>query len=199
MFWLLETAKAAGHAEKAETVHHTPVIVELVNHYLGPAAHRFQMNYTYPRWKWLLGKFDTTPEAAFGPYSPETAIPWYTVMFVIACILSVVIIWILKGKLSEEEPGHGQQTLELGVLAIRGMIEDIIGPQGLKYFPVVATPRAEILSGCGYICSAYSGRKPHGFVPAVYVANRSHQRNLCAGDQLISLLQLCRHQGKWRI
>jgi F-type H+-transporting ATPase subunit a len=60
-------------------------------------------------------------------------------MFVIACILSVTIIWILKGKLSEEEPGHGQQTLELGVLAIRGMIEDIIGPQGLKYFPVVAT------------------------------------------------------------
>ena len=60
-------------------------------------------------------------------------------MFVIACILSVTIIWILKGKLSEEEPGHGQQTLELGVLAVRGMLEDIIGPQGLKYFPVVMT------------------------------------------------------------
>jgi len=61
------------------------------------------------------------------------------VMFVIACILSVTVIWILKGKLSEEEPGHGQQTLELGVLAVRSMIEDIIGPQGLKYFPVVMT------------------------------------------------------------
>jgi F-type H+-transporting ATPase subunit a len=60
-------------------------------------------------------------------------------MFVIACILSVVIIWILKGQLSEEEPGYGQQTLEVGVLAVRGMIEDIIGPQGLKYFPVVMT------------------------------------------------------------
>jgi F-type H+-transporting ATPase subunit a len=60
-------------------------------------------------------------------------------MFVIACILSVIIIWILKGKLSEKEPGGGQQTLELSVLAVRNMIEDIIGPHGLKYFPVVMT------------------------------------------------------------
>jgi F-type H+-transporting ATPase subunit a len=60
-------------------------------------------------------------------------------MFVIACILSVIIIWILKGKLSESKPGHGQQTLEVSVLAVRNMIEDIIGPHGLKYFPVVMT------------------------------------------------------------
>jgi F-type H+-transporting ATPase subunit a len=51
----------------------------------------------------------------------------------------VVIIWILKGQLSEEEPGYGQQTLEVSVLAVRGMLEDIIGPQGLQYFPVVMT------------------------------------------------------------
>jgi F-type H+-transporting ATPase subunit a len=60
-------------------------------------------------------------------------------MFFIACILSVVIIWIFKGKLSESEPGGGQQTLEVSVLAIRNMIQDIIGPHGLKYFPVVMT------------------------------------------------------------
>src|SRR5437016_4015080 len=139
MFWLLETAKAAEHAEKAESAHHTPVIVELVNHYFGPTAYDFEMKYTYPFWKSFFARFGTTPETVFGPYTPENAIPWYTVMFVIACILSITIIWILKGKLSEEDPGHGQQTLELGVLAVRGMIEDIIGPQGLKYFPVVMT------------------------------------------------------------
>src|ERR1041384_2908210 len=61
------------------------------------------------------------------------------VMFFIACILSVVIIWIMKGKLSESEPGHGQQTLEVSVLAVRNMIQDIIGPHGLQYFPVVMT------------------------------------------------------------
>ncbi len=140
MFWL-ETAKAGEHAEQAHetAAHHTPIIVELVNHYFGQNAHAFQMKHTYPKWQWLLAKFNTTPEAVFGPYTPETAIPWYTIMFVIACILSVVIIWILKGRLSAEEPGHGQQTLELAVLAVRSQIADIIGPHGLKYFPVVMT------------------------------------------------------------
>jgi F-type H+-transporting ATPase subunit a len=131
MFWLQE---AGAHAEEVEQA---PIIVQLVNHYFGEWAYRFEMNYTHPLWTKFFARFGTTPEAVFGPYSPETAIPWYTVMFVIACILSVVIIWILKGKLSEEEPGYGQQTLEVSVLAVRSMIEDIIGPQGLKYFPVV--------------------------------------------------------------
>ncbi len=139
MFWLLETAKAAEHGEKAQAAHHTPIIVEMVNHYLGPTVHNLQMKYTYPFWHSFLAKFGTTPEAVFGPYSPETAIPWYTVMFFIACFLSVTIIWILKGKLSVEEPGSGQQTLELGVLAVRDMLADIVGPHGLKYFPVVMT------------------------------------------------------------
>ena len=127
----------AGQAEEA--AHHAPIIVRLVNQYFGEYAYNFEMKYTYPRWKWFLGKFGTTPEAAFGAYTPENAIPWYTIMFVIACILSVLIIWILKGKLSEDEPSGGQQTLEASVLAVRGMLEDIVGPHGLQYFPVVMT------------------------------------------------------------
>jgi len=113
--------------------------VRLINQYFGEYAYNFEMKYTYPNWKWLLAKFGSTPEAAFGPYTPENAIPWYTVMFVFACIISVALIWMMKGKLSEDEPGRGQQTLELGVLTIRSMIEDIIGPHGLQYFPVVMT------------------------------------------------------------
>jgi F-type H+-transporting ATPase subunit a len=125
--------------EAHEEVEQAPIIVQAVNHYFGEWAYRFEMTYTHPLWTKFFARFGTTPDAVFGPYTPETAIPWYTVMFVIACILSVVIIWILKGQLSEEEPGYGQQTLEVGVLAVRGMIEDIIGPQGLQYFPVVIT------------------------------------------------------------
>jgi len=138
MFWLLENVEQA--AEQAEaTAEEMPIIVKFVNHYLGPTAYDFEMKYTYPFWKSFLANFGTTPEAAFGPYTPENAIPWYTVMFVVACILSVIIIWILKGQLSEEEPGHGQQTLELGVLAVRDLLADIVGPHGLKYFPIVMT------------------------------------------------------------
>jgi F-type H+-transporting ATPase subunit a len=139
MFWLQEAAhKTAEHAEQAEE-HTPPIIVQLVNHYLGPWAYDFEMKYTYPVWEKVFAKFHTTPEAVFGQYTPENAIPWYTVMFFIACLLSIAIIWILKGQLSAEEPGEGQQTLELGVLAVRSMLEDIIGPHGLQYFPVVLT------------------------------------------------------------
>ncbi len=138
MFWLSEAAqKTAEHSQEAE--HHAPIIVQLVNHWFGEWALQFELKYTKPIWDKVLGQFGTTPEAAFGPYTAENAIPWYTVMFFIACILSVVIIWVLKGKLSEDEPGGGQQTLEVGVLAVRNMLEDIVGPHGLKYFPVVMT------------------------------------------------------------
>ncbi|HEX7723149.1 MAG TPA: F0F1 ATP synthase subunit A, partial [Pyrinomonadaceae bacterium] len=67
------------------------------------------------------------------------AIPWYTIMFVMACILTLALIWIFKGKMSEDEPSQGQQTLEVGVLAVRSMLEDIVGPHGLQFFPVVMT------------------------------------------------------------
>jgi F-type H+-transporting ATPase subunit a len=136
MFWL-EAAESAEHA--AEAQEHSPIVVQLVNYWFGQWAYDFEMKYTYPLWSKFFAYFKTTPEAVFGPYTPENAIPWYTVMFFIACILSVIIIWILKGKISEEEPGHGQQTLEVGVLAVRSMLEDIVGPHGLKYFPVVMT------------------------------------------------------------
>jgi F-type H+-transporting ATPase subunit a len=136
MFLLLSSEPAGKAAEQAE---HVPIIVRLVNEYFGQAAYNFEMKYTYPFWQKFLAKLGSTPEAAFGAYTPENAIPWYTVMFVVACILSLVLIWIFKGKLSEDEPGHGQQTLEVGVLAVRSMLEDIVGPHGLQYFPVVMT------------------------------------------------------------
>jgi F-type H+-transporting ATPase subunit a len=137
MFLLQSTEAGERAAEHAPE--HVPILVRLVNQYFGEWADNFEMHYTYPKWKWFLAKFGSTPEAAFGPYTPENAIPWYTVMFIVACILSLTLIWIFKGQLSEDKPGHGQQTLEVGVLAVRDMLEDIVGPHGLKYFPVVMT------------------------------------------------------------
>src|SRR5215468_1288137 len=147
MFWLQEAAQHAAEAtEKAEEhAEEFPIIVKWVNHYLGPWFYHFEMKYTHPLWTKFLGFFGTTPEAAFGPYTPETAIPWYTVMFVIACILSVIIILLFKRKLSVEDPSNPQQALELGVLAIRDMLQDIVGAHGLKYFPVVMTFAVVIL------------------------------------------------------
>ncbi|MBK8466248.1 MAG: F0F1 ATP synthase subunit A [Chloracidobacterium sp.] len=120
--------------------HHMPLIVEFVNHYLGEPVHRFQVAYTKPLWTKFFANFGTTPEKVFGAeYTVENAIPWYTIMFVIACIITVIVVKLLKGKLSEDDPKPGQLTLEAGYLAIKDMIGSIIGHHGARHFPVVAT------------------------------------------------------------
>ena len=123
----------------AEGGHHTPLIVEFINTYLGEPIHHFQITYTKPIWDKLFAKFGTNAETVFGPYTVENAVPWYTIMFVIACILTVILISIFKGKLSEDDPRPGQLTLEAGFLAIKDMVVSVIGEHGFKYFPVVAT------------------------------------------------------------
>src|SRR5918911_923187 len=152
MFWLLQAEGATGEPAQggaqraAESAgEHVPWLVTKVNELVGEPLYQLQLKTTKPMWDKLFGYFGTNAEAVFGSkYSPETAVPWYTVMFVVACLLTVLVVWLLKGKLfgkrlSGEEPHAGQQTLEVAVLAVRGLIEDIIGPHGLKYFPVVAT------------------------------------------------------------
>lgn len=120
--------------------HHQPLIVEFINHYLGEPVHHFQVTYTEPLWnKYVFSKFGTTAAKAFGPYTVENAIPWQTIMFVIACIITVILVSLLKGKLSEEDPKPGQLTLEAGYLAVKDMISSIIGENGSRHFPVVAT------------------------------------------------------------
>ncbi|MEO6589984.1 MAG: hypothetical protein ABIP06_11845, partial [Pyrinomonadaceae bacterium] len=123
----------------AEGGHHEPLIVEFINHYLGEPAHRFELAVTKPIWDSFLGYFGSNAEAVFGKYSPENAIPWYLVMFVIACVLTMIVIWIFKGKLSEDDPTHGQLTLEAGFIALKDLVVSVVGEHGFRYFPVVAT------------------------------------------------------------
>src|SRR5438067_7367267 len=131
---LLFAEKAAAVKEQA------PVVVQLVNHYIGEPLHSLQMQYTYPFWTKFFGYFGTTPERVFGKYTVENAVPWYTVMFVIAVALTFIVVWVLKPRrLSVEEPTYGQLTLEAGVLAIQNLLVDNVGPHALKYFPVIAT------------------------------------------------------------
>lgn len=121
--------------------HGTPALVEFVNTYIGEPVYRFQMNYTVPLWNRLFERLgmETNAEQIYGPYSPETAVPWWTVMFVLACLVSMLLIWVFKGRLSEDNPHNGQQFLEIVMEKFRGLLRDIVGPHGLKYLPVVAT------------------------------------------------------------
>lgn len=123
----------------SEGGHHTPLIVEFINHYVGEPVNKFELAYTKPVWDKIFKYFGTDAEKVFGAYTAENAVPWYTIMFVIACLLTFAVIWILKGKLSEDSPTNGQLTLEAGFLTVREMLTDIVGDHGMKYFPVVAT------------------------------------------------------------
>src|ERR1044072_6013033 len=119
--------------------HHSPLIVEFINTYLGEPVCRVESNYLYPALDLALKPMGTSTEALFGTCHPENAIPWYTIMFIIACILTMAVIWIFKGKLSEDDPTQGQLTLEAGFLALKNLIVSVVGEHGYKYFPVVAT------------------------------------------------------------
>jgi F-type H+-transporting ATPase subunit a len=139
MFFLFSEPAASGHAAEASE-HQVPAVVQFVNDWVGKPVHDFQMSYTYPFWQKFFAYFGTTPEKVFGEYTVENAAPWYTVMFVLAVVFTLVVVWVMKPrKLSVEEPGYGQLTLEAGVLAIRNLLLDNVGPHGLKYFPVIAT------------------------------------------------------------
>jgi F-type H+-transporting ATPase subunit a len=119
---------------------HLPLIVEFINRYLGEPVHRIQLKTTHKWWTSFFSLFGTTPEKVFGgEYTAENAIPWYTIMFVIACILSFFVIKILRDKLSEDDPSNAQMTLEAGFLALKDLSESVIGSHAAKYFPVVAT------------------------------------------------------------
>ncbi len=90
--------------------HHAPLIVEFINHYLGKPVHEFQIAYTKPFWDNLFSRFGTNAETVFGqPYTVENAIPWYTIMFAIACILTLAAIWIFVGKHIGEKPHAERQ------------------------------------------------------------------------------------------
>ena len=133
-------AAGAGDHAAAGAAHHVPLIVEKLNHYVGEPVHHFQVEYTKPLWDSFFGNFGSSAEKMFGPYTVENAVPWYTVMFVLAALFSLLIIFLLKPRrLSVDEPGYGQLTLEKGVLAIRDLLVDNVGQHGMKYLPVIGT------------------------------------------------------------
>lgn len=123
----------------AEGGHGEPTLVQFVNTYIGEPVHEFQVHYTRPLWDAFFANFGTTAENVFGVYTPENAVPWYTVMFVLACLISLVVVWILKGRAAADVPEDGQQVLEVGLGSIRNLLLDLVGPHGMKYFPVIAT------------------------------------------------------------
>lgn len=141
-----QVVQATGHAAEAAGHgggHHVPWLAEQVNHLFGPAVFEMQKTIMPPIYKALK---------IFGPHWPgegktydqyiasgELPIPTQIVMFTVVVLVAVVVLWVLRGKLSTESPTNRQQSFEVGVEAIRGFLADLVGPGGIKHFPVVMT------------------------------------------------------------
>ena len=100
---------------------HPLLIVDLVNAALGPLV------------RMALEPFGVH----FDPAHP--VIPNYLVMVMLIVAGLTALCLVVRSRLSVENPGTLQILLEDGLLALRGMMEQWIGPKGPRYLPLVAT------------------------------------------------------------
>jgi F-type H+-transporting ATPase subunit a len=131
---------AAEHAENAaETAEHEPLIVEWVNHTFGPAVLSIERA-IMPQVYGLFGATWHEPAA-------DNVIPAHVFFTLILMAIVIAGVLLLRGKLSVDRPSRGQQLLEVIVEQIRGLLDQVIGPYGRRYVPVIGTFAVFILIG----------------------------------------------------
>jgi F-type H+-transporting ATPase subunit a len=104
-----------------EALEHPLLIVELVNLVLGPAV------------TLLLRPLGFEPEPG------HDVIPNYLVMCLVIVVALTALSLVVRSRLSVEHPGKLQIILEDLVGALTGMLEEWIGPKGIRYLPIVGT------------------------------------------------------------
>jgi F-type H+-transporting ATPase subunit a len=127
-----ESVESGGHhteaaAEKASE----GWLVEQANHLFGGVALSIERA-IMPSIYGLFGAHWHEPP-------PGEAIPGHVVMAILAFIICVALVLLLRGSLSVERPSKGQQLLEVIVQQIRGLLEQVVGPYGRRYLPVVGS------------------------------------------------------------
>src|SRR5215510_13976884 len=135
--------QAAEHGAGAGHAKHVPLIVEQLNEWIGEPVFEIQKVIMPPIYKYLkiFGPEWPGEDKSFQQYldAGYLPIPTHVVMFLFVVLVAVVVLTILRGKLSVESPNKRQQTFEVGVETIRGLLNDLVGVEGMKHFPVVAT------------------------------------------------------------
>ena len=85
-------------------------------------------------------------------------VPDYFVILIFIMVTSLLVFWLATRRLSDDKPGWFQQILELAVETVGKFLDDVIGPDGRKYMPLIGTFTIIIL------CSNLIGAIP-GFMP----------------------------------
>jgi F-type H+-transporting ATPase subunit a len=124
----------------AAEAHHVPLIVEQVNHYLGPPVLEIQRAIMPPIYGLFGGHWHE-------PAPGELIIPAHVIWVILLMIIVSIAVLLLRGKLSVDRPSKGQQLLEVVIEQIRGLLDQVIGPYGRRYLPVMGTFAIFILIG----------------------------------------------------
>src|SRR5829696_2841911 len=78
---------------------------------------------------------------------PDAPIPNYMVMVGLITLIVMALGLFIRSRLSVEHPGKFQILLEDAVSAVRGLLQDWIGPSGARFMPLVITLGIFILIG----------------------------------------------------
>lgn len=133
-------SEAAEHASPAGEHAAEPWLVEQVNHLLGPLVLGIERVVMPPIYSIFGAQWH---EPAHGELVIPEHIVWVFILFII-CIAGVLL---MKGRLSVDRPSKGQQLLEVIVEQIRGLLDQVIGPYGRRYLPVIGSFAVFILIG----------------------------------------------------
>jgi F-type H+-transporting ATPase subunit a len=74
-------------------------------------------------------------------------VPGHLILTVLLFLVVIVLVLVLRGKLSVDKPSKGQQLLEVVVEQLRTMLDQVVGPYGRRYLPVVGSFALFILFG----------------------------------------------------
>lgn len=66
-------------------------------------------------------------------------VPKEIILVGILFVIVIALVLFLRGKLSVDKPSKGQQLLEVSVQTIRDMLDQVVGPYGRRYVPVVGS------------------------------------------------------------
>src|SRR5262245_7035400 len=124
--------EAAGHGAAAAEHEAEPWLGEQANHLFGPLVLSVERA-IMPSISGLFGAQWHEPAPG------ELVIPEHIVWVIILFIVAIVGVWLLKGRLSIDRPSKGQQLLEVTVEQIRGLLDQVIGPYGRRYLPVIGS------------------------------------------------------------
>ena len=117
-------------------------------------------NLEHPLWvvEWVNALLGPVVAAALRPFGYDfhghEVIPNYLVMTLLIVAAVTVTCLIMRSRLSVEHPGKFQILLEDGVLAVSGLLEEWIGPEGRQFLPLIAT------FGIFILLSNYAGLVP---------------------------------------